>query len=93
MDGWNTSFLLGPGLFSGAFAVSFREYKRSFSWDDFSIGLAGWYFLMNQPDLGTYGPILHQDAKIQLLPDFKKKTSSSLGHDLTSNNSAIKIKW
>ena len=25
MDGWNTSFLLGPGLFSGAFAVSFRE--------------------------------------------------------------------
>ena len=25
MDGWNTSFLLGFGLFSGAFAVSFRE--------------------------------------------------------------------
>ncbi len=25
MDGWNTTFLLGPGLFSGAFAVSFRE--------------------------------------------------------------------
>ena len=28
MDGWNTrytSFLLGPGLFPGAFAVSFRE--------------------------------------------------------------------
>ena len=25
MDGWNVSFLLGCGLFSGAFAVSFRE--------------------------------------------------------------------
>ena len=25
MDGWNASFLLGFGLFSGAFAVSFRE--------------------------------------------------------------------
>ena len=26
MDGWNTTFLLGRlGLFSGAFAVSFRE--------------------------------------------------------------------
>ena len=25
MDGWNTCFLLGPSLFSGAFAVSFRE--------------------------------------------------------------------
>ena len=25
MDGWKTTFLLGPGLFSGAFAVSFRE--------------------------------------------------------------------
>ena len=25
MDGWNPNFLLGPGLFSGAFAVSFRE--------------------------------------------------------------------
>ena len=25
MDGWNTTFLLGFGLFSGAFAVSFRE--------------------------------------------------------------------
>ena len=27
MDGWNTHFLLGPGLFSGAWAVavSFRE--------------------------------------------------------------------
>ena len=25
IDGWNTSFLLGPGLFSEAFAVSFRE--------------------------------------------------------------------
>ena len=25
MDGWNTSFLLGPSLCSGAFAVSFRE--------------------------------------------------------------------
>ena len=25
MDGWNTTFLLGPGLFSGAFAVSFTE--------------------------------------------------------------------
>ena len=25
MDGWDTSFLLGPGLFSGAFAVSFRQ--------------------------------------------------------------------
>ena len=25
MDGWNTHFLLGPGLFSGAFAVNFRE--------------------------------------------------------------------
>ena len=27
MDGWNTTFLLGFGLFSGAFAVSFREGK------------------------------------------------------------------
>ena len=27
MDGWNTIFLLGFGLFSGAFAVSFREGK------------------------------------------------------------------
>ena len=26
MDGWKTSFLLGPGLFSAAFAVSFRDY-------------------------------------------------------------------
>ena len=25
MDGWNTTFLLGFGLFSGALAVSFRE--------------------------------------------------------------------
>ena len=25
MDGWNNTFLLGPGLFSGALAVSFRE--------------------------------------------------------------------
>ena len=25
MDGWNTTFLLGPDLLSGAFAVSFRE--------------------------------------------------------------------
>ena len=25
MDGWNTTFPLGFGLFSGAFAVSFRE--------------------------------------------------------------------
>ena len=25
MDGWNISFLWGPGLFSVAFAVSFRE--------------------------------------------------------------------
>ena len=25
IDGWNTSFFLGPGLFSGAFAVSLRE--------------------------------------------------------------------
>ena len=25
MDGWNISFLLGPGRFSGALAVSFRE--------------------------------------------------------------------
>ena len=25
MDGWNTTFLLGFGLFSGAFNVSFRE--------------------------------------------------------------------
>ena len=25
MDGWNTTFLLGPSLFSGALAVSFRE--------------------------------------------------------------------
>ena len=25
MDGWNTTFLLGFGLFSGAFAVGFRE--------------------------------------------------------------------
>ena len=25
MDGWNTIFLPGFGLFSGAFAVSFRE--------------------------------------------------------------------
>ena len=24
MDCWNTNFLLGPGLFSGAFAVSFQ---------------------------------------------------------------------
>ncbi len=31
MDGWNTTFLLGFGLFSGAFAVSFREGKMS-SW-------------------------------------------------------------
>ena len=29
MDGWNTTFLLGFGLFSGAFAVSFREGKWS----------------------------------------------------------------
>ena len=28
MDGWNTTFLLGFGLFSGAFAVSFREGIR-----------------------------------------------------------------
>ena len=27
MDAWNTTFLLGFGLFSGAFAVSFREGK------------------------------------------------------------------
>ena len=26
MDGWNTTFLLGFGLFSGALAVSFREF-------------------------------------------------------------------
>ena len=25
LDGWNTRFLLGPGLFSGALAVSFSE--------------------------------------------------------------------
>ena len=25
IDGWKITFLLGPGLFSGAFAVSFRE--------------------------------------------------------------------
>ena len=25
MDGWKMNLLLGPGLFSGAFAVSFRE--------------------------------------------------------------------
>ena len=25
MDGWKINFLLGAGLFSGAFAVSFRE--------------------------------------------------------------------
>ena len=31
MDGWNTTFLLGPGLFSGALAVSFRECISSFS--------------------------------------------------------------
>ena len=30
MDGWNTTFLLGLGLFSGAFAVSFREGKFLF---------------------------------------------------------------
>ena len=29
MDGWNTTFLLGPGLFSGAFAVSSREGKKT----------------------------------------------------------------
>ena len=27
MDGWNISFLLGPGLFSSALAVSFRWCK------------------------------------------------------------------
>ena len=27
MDGWTASFLLGPGPFSGAFAVSFRECR------------------------------------------------------------------
>ena len=32
MDGWNTTFLLGFGLFSGAFAVRFREGKFR-SWD------------------------------------------------------------
>ena len=34
MDGWNTTvytFLLGHGLFSGAFAVSFREGNISLS--------------------------------------------------------------
>ena len=31
MDGWNTTFILGPGLFSGAFAVSFREGKMRWS--------------------------------------------------------------
>ena len=30
MDGWNTTFLLGFGLFSGAFAVSFREGIMAF---------------------------------------------------------------
>ena len=42
MDGWNTTFLLGFGLFSGAFAVSFREGNlqvlelqvRPFPWTD-----------------------------------------------------------
>ena len=34
MDGWNTTFLLGPGLFSGAFAVSFREGNSSFVMND-----------------------------------------------------------
>ena len=29
MDGWNTTFLLGFDLFSGAFAVSFTEGSRS----------------------------------------------------------------
>ena len=29
MDGWNTTFLLGPGPFSGAFAVSSREKKAA----------------------------------------------------------------
>ena len=35
MDGWNTSFLLGPGLFSGALAVSFREGKDSSTFSGF----------------------------------------------------------
>ena len=30
MEGWKTIFLLGFGLFSGAFAVSFREGKTPF---------------------------------------------------------------
>ena len=30
MDGWNTSFLFNPTLFSGAFAVSFRECNQIF---------------------------------------------------------------
>ena len=40
MDSWNTtcSFLLGPGLFSGAFAVSFRECKCCLFHHGFSNG-------------------------------------------------------
>ena len=37
MDGWNTTFLLGPGLFSGAFAVSFREGSSTVKYDEIQL--------------------------------------------------------
>ena len=37
MHGWNTPFLLGLGLFSGAFAVSFRDAANVWDWNGLNL--------------------------------------------------------
>ena len=53
MDGWKATSLLGPGLFSGAFAVSFREgtvvitppkLDEKFGSEDFDRSNTPWIF-------------------------------------------------
>ena len=50
MDGWNMSFLLGPGLFSGAFAVSLREISL-LTWSPFCCGHS--FHLSGEPTVST----------------------------------------
>ena len=58
---WNTSFLLGPGLFSGAFAVSFTECT-SFFFGIIGMGPTRWwfqlFFIFTPTYLGKMNPIL-----------------------------------
>ena len=53
MDGWNTTFLLGPGLFSGALAVSFRESILPESWACWKV-VSFWWFLIQSNKKCTF---------------------------------------